>query len=281
MNLAKLRYFFDAARLGSVTEAARANFVTQSAISQAIRGLESELGSALIHHRKNSFELTEAGQVALKECDLIFGSVENLKASLSRVGSELRGTLRIAATNSIALTLLAPAMSAIAKKNPHLKLRLKLGNSDQVKDYLRTQEAELGFILEDDEMDGFKSFHVKTGNFVLIGNRKNASLAKIENLIITREAKVEIKQLAQTLGDEFRVRMEVFSWELIRQLCLEGAGIGYLPDYLLEEDLKKRRLIRVKKNLKTWEYKLVAIQMEKRVLTSSAKAFLKEVSSSN
>lgn len=44
MNVDRLRYFYDAAKLESVTASAQLNFVTQSAVSQAIRVLEAELG---------------------------------------------------------------------------------------------------------------------------------------------------------------------------------------------------------------------------------------------
>ncbi len=277
MNFYKLRYFYDAARLRSVTESARVNFVTQSAVSQAIRGLEDELDTKLIRHGRNSFELTDGGQVALKECEVIFGAVENLKAKLTRASHDLTGILKIAATNSIAITILASTLKVIGKKHSQLSIQLKLGNSDQVKEHLRTQEAEIGFILEDDEMDELHSTLVTEGNFLLVGSPKVVAADKIEKIIITRQNKVEIRHLRKKLGKDIQVHMEVFSWELIRQLCIEGTGVGYLPDYLIQEDLRKGRLEIARPDLKTWKYKLLAIQMKKRILSAAGQAFLEEV----
>lgn len=274
MNFYKLRYFYDAVRFESVTESARINFVTQSAVSQAIRGLEGELGTKLIHHGKNSFNLTDSGQVAFRECEVIFGAIENLKANLTRATLELTGVLKIAATNSIALTILASTLKAIAKKHPKLTVQLKLGNSDQVKEYLRTQEAEIGFILEDDEMEELHTTFIMEGSFLLIGSPKVVAVDKLEKVIITRQNKVEIKHLKKKLGKDVQIHMEVFSWELIRLLCADGAGIGYLPDYLIQDDLKKGRLEIARPDLKTWKYKLLAIQMKKRVLSAAGQAFL-------
>jgi DNA-binding transcriptional LysR family regulator len=276
MNLHKLRYFYDAARFESVTESARINLVTQSAVSQAIRSLEDDLGAKLIHHGKNSFDLTDSGQVAFKECEVIFGTIENLKANLTRVSGELTGLLKIAATNSIALTILASTLKTLAKKHPNLTIQLKLGNSDQVKEYLRTQEAEIGFILEDDEMDELHSTFVMEGNFLLVGSPKIVASDKLEKIIITRQNKVEIKHLRKKLGKNVQLHMEVFSWELIRQLCVEGTGVGYLPDYLIQDDLRKGRLEVAQPDLKTWKYKLLAVQMKKRVLSAAGQAFLEE-----
>ncbi len=55
--------------------------------------------------------------------------------------------------------------------------------------------------------------------------------------------------------------MEVFSWELIRQLCLECAGIGYLPDYLVANDIQNKKLQVAKPDLKLFKYKLVSIHL--------------------
>lgn len=274
MNLYKLRYFYDAARLESVTESARSNFVTQSAVSQAICSLEDELGTSLIHHRKNSFSLTDSGQLVFKECEVIFGAIENLKANLSRKNSELTGILKIAATNSIALTILASTLKALAKKHPLLIIQLKLGNSEQVKEYLRTQEAEIGFILEDDEMEELQSTFIMEGHFLLVGSAKVVEANRLDKIIITRKNKVEIMHLRKKLEKDVQIQMEVFSWELIRQLCIEGTGVGYLPDYLIQDDLRKGRLVVARPDIRTWKYKLLAIQMKKRILSAAGQAFL-------
>lgn len=58
LNLNNLRYFYDAAEAEGISEAARRNFVTQSAVSQGIQKLEMALGISLITHQRNCFKLT-------------------------------------------------------------------------------------------------------------------------------------------------------------------------------------------------------------------------------
>ena len=278
MNLSQLKYFYDAARFESVTESAKTNFVTQSAVSQAIRSLESDLKVKLIHHKKNTFGLTDEGRVTLKECAVIFGAIENLKTNVARSRSVFSGDLKIASTNSIALSVLSPAIKSISKKHPDLNIRLKMGNSDQVKEYLKTHEAEIGFILEDDEMDELEAREIKQGEFLLVASSKYKNTGAFKDIIITRPSKIEISSLKMKLGSDIRFKMEVFSWELIRQLCLDCAGIGYLPDYLVLEDLEKERLKVVKPELKLFKYKLMSVHLRGRVLNSAAEEFLKNLS---
>lgn len=60
-NLTFLRYFFSAGQAKSISKAAKDNFVSQSAISQAISKLELTLNKQLITHEKNHFQLTQDG----------------------------------------------------------------------------------------------------------------------------------------------------------------------------------------------------------------------------
>lgn len=227
-----------------------------------------------MHHRKNAFGLTDEGLVTIKECSVIFAAIENLKSNVVKSKTVLSGELKLASTNSIALSVLAPALKAISKKHPNLKIRLKLRNSDQVKEYLKTQEAEVDFILEDDEMDGLASREMKQGDFLLVASGKAKNVNSCKEVIITRPSKIEVNHLKKKLGSDIQFKMEVFSWELIRQLCLDCAGVGYLPDYLVENDIEKEKLQVVKTDIKLFKYKLMAINLKGRVLNSAAEEFL-------
>ncbi|MCK6597770.1 MAG: substrate-binding domain-containing protein [Bdellovibrionaceae bacterium] len=219
--------------------------------------------------------LTDEGLVTLKECTIIFNAIENLKSNIVRAKSILSGELKLASTNSIALSVLAPALKIISKKHPELHIRLKMGNSDQVKEYLRTQDAEIGFILEDDEMEGLDSREITQGDFLLVANCKEKNVNSCKEIIITRPSKIEVNLLKKKLGSDIQFKLEVFSWELIRQLCLDGAGVGYLPDYLVVTDIKKEKLQIVKPDIKLFKYKLLSVNLKGRILNSAAEEFLK------
>ena len=61
MLLRQIKYFIAVVESGSFTEAAEKLFISQSAVSQQIRALESELGVALLIRKNRSFTLTQAG----------------------------------------------------------------------------------------------------------------------------------------------------------------------------------------------------------------------------
>ena len=70
-----LKYFVDAATALSVSEAARVNRVSSSAISQAIRSLESHFEMSLLDHAKKRFILTPEGRHLLKGATNLLRSI--------------------------------------------------------------------------------------------------------------------------------------------------------------------------------------------------------------
>jgi LysR family transcriptional activator of nhaA len=83
LNYHHLRYFWTAAREGSVTRAGQKLHVSQPAVSAQIRGLEDALGERLLTRSGRGLSLTEAGRVVYRYADEIFG-----------LGAELLETLK-------------------------------------------------------------------------------------------------------------------------------------------------------------------------------------------
>jgi LysR family transcriptional activator of nhaA len=96
LNLHHLRLFRATAREGTLTAAARALNISQSAVSTQIKALENELGHALFERRGRNLVLTEAGRIALDYADQIFRAADQLLATFRTAGGQ-RKVLRIGA----------------------------------------------------------------------------------------------------------------------------------------------------------------------------------------
>lgn len=96
INLHHLRLFRAVAREGSLTGAARALNISQSAVSTQIKALEASLGHDLFDRIGRTLQLTEAGRIALDHADEIFRAADHLTATLDRTEGQRR-VLRIGA----------------------------------------------------------------------------------------------------------------------------------------------------------------------------------------
>jgi LysR family transcriptional activator of nhaA len=96
LNLHHLRLFRAVAREGTLTGAARALNLSQSAVSTQIKALEAALGHDLFERRGRNLEITEAGRIALDHADDIFRTADHLTATLNLAEGQRR-VLRIGA----------------------------------------------------------------------------------------------------------------------------------------------------------------------------------------
>lgn len=278
MNLNHLKYFSDAASSGSLSAAAKQNRVSQSAISQAIVALENHLDCQLIFHKRNRFQLTEAGNLASQECKQVFESLDRLKSKVSDQESEIRGELKFAAINSIAGSLLSPVLAQLQKDFPAIRLKMRLGNSEVIQKWILDKEIDLGFIVDEPLLKSLDSKTLLSGRYKLFRAHRNHSSLERNGVIVTRSERPEVQNLIaywkKRAGAHLKIQMEVTSWEIIRKLVLAGMGVGLCPDYVLEDDLRNRRIQVV--NCLGWRYnyQVSAVHLGNRELSRASRLLL-------
>lgn len=110
------------ARLGSVTRAAEALHLTQSAISHRLRALERETGLTLIEHVGRGVRLTSAGVRLAHAAREARRMLEETLTSLAR--EPVRAVLSISCSPSFAIRFLVPRLSVLRAAHPELDLRV-------------------------------------------------------------------------------------------------------------------------------------------------------------
>ena len=111
MHLETLRLYCDVVRLRSFSKGAEQNFVSQSAASQAVQQLESQIGAVLIDRTQRPFVVTPEGRSLYEACRSMLESWEKAKSDLAAVKARVDGTVRVAAIYSVGLHDMMP-MSA-------------------------------------------------------------------------------------------------------------------------------------------------------------------------
>lgn len=276
LNLNHLKYFFDAAAEKSVAKAAVKNFVSQSAISQSIRNLEKSLDCKLLIHKKNTFQLTEEGQLVVQKYQDIFNSVTNLKNEVKFSKSEISGRLAVACSHSIAISLLPDFLKAFKKSYPLVKIKLKLGKTSIVKKWVLDRDVDFGIVVDDGNLATLEKRLIRRGSFIFISN--NTKIENTPSFIIT-EPRPETNKLRQHFlkmtKKELPIMMEVDSWEVINQLSRKGLGIGFVPDLFLGSQSPHMYTHGLK--LPKIEYDLVVVKNKGLSFSRSARAFVEQL----
>jgi len=124
-----LTAFVAVARALSFTRAAARLGVSQSALSYTIKALEERLGVRLLTRTTRSVGLTEAGERLLASAGLHLDGIEQALAGLSSYRDRPAGTVRLAASDHAASSVLNPVFARLLPQYPEIKVELVIDNA--------------------------------------------------------------------------------------------------------------------------------------------------------
>jgi DNA-binding transcriptional LysR family regulator len=124
-----LEAFLAVARERSFTRAAAKLGVSQSALSQTMRGLEARLGLRLLTRTTRSVAPTEAGERLLRTLGPAFDGIDTTLAELSEFREKPSGTIRITTGEHPAETILMPALERLLPEYPEIKVEVDVDHT--------------------------------------------------------------------------------------------------------------------------------------------------------
>ena len=143
MNLKQARCIRAIAQEGGVTAAARKLYVSQPALSQMLRQIEEELGTALFDRSVTPFRLTYAGEKALEAADIILAAHRRLENQMQEIRQENSGRLRLGISVQRAGQVLPLVLPWFAMQYPHVSLELTERGSADLEELVSRGEVDL------------------------------------------------------------------------------------------------------------------------------------------
>jgi DNA-binding transcriptional LysR family regulator len=146
MTLEQLRIFVAVADKQHVTKAASELNLTQSATSAAIAAIETRYGIKLFDRIGRGIVLTESGRVFLIEARAVLARARAAVQVLDDLSGLRRGSLRIAASQTVANYWLPARLQTFHTAYPGIDLHVEIGNTEQVARAVTQGHVELGFV---------------------------------------------------------------------------------------------------------------------------------------
>jgi DNA-binding transcriptional LysR family regulator len=253
MNLHLLRIFFAVAELKSFSRAAEALFISQPAVSKAVRGLEQQLGLPLIERGSGGakgvkgLRLSESGQALFNHARGIFAleraAIEDVRA---RIDLE-RGKLIIGASTTVAGYCLPSYVAGFLQKFPSTQLEIRVGNTTDISEALIDCDIDLALVegavddtrimsarWQDDELK-----IIAPPNSTLARKRKPNIENLNEEVWLMREhgsgTREVNERLMQAHGIQPKRTIEFGSNEGIARAVAAGMGIAMMPTLVVRE----------------------------------------------
>lgn len=121
----RLRVLRALADCGTVTAAARALYLSPSAVSQQLAALEAETGQALLERRGRAVRLTAAGEILATHASTVLAQLERAEADLTACATGNAGRVTVAAFATAITMLVAPAVAALRKRSPDVQVQVR------------------------------------------------------------------------------------------------------------------------------------------------------------
>jgi DNA-binding transcriptional LysR family regulator len=269
---------------GSFSAAARAVSQTPSAVSRQIQQLEDRVGLRLLTRTQHGISMTEEGRAFHERCVLVAADVAETEALLSGMGDHPQGTLRVVATVAFGKAQLMPILPRFLEECPDVRVALELTDRPV---RLATENIDVA-VRFSEQVDDPEVIVRK-----LVQNRRIicAAPSYIERHGMAETPEdlshhncLRLSTVASwnewhfngnahgplTLGGNF----EANSADAIYHAALAGLGIARLSTYLVGDDLRSGRLVRILPQYAQEDSSIVAIYRERRNLAPKIRAFL-------
>lgn len=145
-NYELYKVFYWAAKTGSLTQAAKALYLTQPSVSHAIKQLEERVGLTLFYRNAKGVSLTQEGKILfsyIEQSQILISLAEEKMEALKSLES---GELRIGGSDSLFKHYLLPYLEDFHVRYPGIKLHLKHGTTPEVISYLKEGRIDLGVV---------------------------------------------------------------------------------------------------------------------------------------
>ena len=263
----KLKTFICVTQNLSFTKASQLLFISQPSVTNQIKTLEKEYDIELFRRKNNGkIELTAAGLLFYENALKILSQVNEMEDKLKNLSGNLAGSLKIAASTSIAQYVIPPIIADYKLKHPALTLTFLTGNSGKVIEWLDNNEIDLGLIEDDKELPYFKSQLFTLDELVLIYSTKNLIIKKLidsedlyksnglgnfigklplimrefdsgtRNILINNLEKNKIKT------KNLNIVLETNSTEVIKALVEAGLGVAFVSKLAIKKELRLKTL---------------------------------------
>ena len=285
-RLKPLRAFCQTVRLGSVSRAAEALFISQPAVTLQLQALEREFGVVL-------FERAGRRLVPSREGQLLYEMAQPLVENLDSLGGRFRdkvggldgGELRIAANSTTILYLLPSIVAKFRQQQPNVRLTLHNAITADGTDLLRSDAADLtvGSLLDVpadlsyEPVQRFEQMLITPPGHPL-SRASRLELAQIAQypLILPPRRQVTwrlVDRVFQQQRVPYSVSLEVGGWEVIKQYVALDMGISIVPALCLAADDARQLAIRPAGPLFPSRTYGVAVRRG-RPLSAQARAFI-------
>jgi len=146
VHIETLKVFCDVVETGSFSMAASQNFITQSAVSQQLRTLESKYHCKLLERGRSGAKPTPAGEILYRASREILERYREIDTQLQEVANVVSGALRVAIVYSVGLHELPPYLKEYLRDFPQVNVHVEYARPNKIYEDTIGGRIDLGIV---------------------------------------------------------------------------------------------------------------------------------------
>lgn len=250
MELRQLEYFLMVSDLASFTRAAERLYVSQPAVTNAVRSLEEELEIQLLDRSQRKVTLTAEGKIFYRHIQNIMQGISTTLNEINDLKSHNRGHLTIGVTPLAGIASTSRLLAEFRAAYRNINISIAEHDVGQLLELLHSDKLDFAFVfdLTEQERTRLNILPLACEELMVCCARRHAlsrmnsvTLAELtEEPLILMETSCLFRQMLVKHFEEADsmppVSMETMQVQLLKSLVAENAGISILPESLIEHD---------------------------------------------
>ena len=254
VKLELYRVFKEVAETGNISLAAKNLYISQSAVSQSVKQLETALQARLFARSPRGVSLTWEGQMLYQYVRSALGLLATGEDKLSQAQQLLLGTLTIGASDTVTSFFLTPFLETFHRQHPGIRLKIVSGRSAKVLSMLKSGAVDIAFASSpsDSSLATWSCF--ATHAIFVAGSGYDCDfdhvytrqeIADFPLILLERKAssRVFLEQYFLQSGITLTPEIELSSRSLLVSLAKIGLGVAgvtleFVQDALLSGDIR-------------------------------------------
>jgi LysR family transcriptional regulator, transcriptional activator of the cysJI operon len=247
----------------SFSKAAEELLISQPAITNHIKELESRYETALFERKGNRVYLTDAGKLLYNHLKVIRQQYRELEFELGQANNAFRGSLRIGASSTISQYVIPRVLAAFYKRYPQIDLYLLNGNSFEMEQKLLDNEVDIALVENESSKANIRyitfmddEIIAVTSSKSLYSKRKIFSPADLKEvpLVLREKGSGTLEVIQKTLKqnnivtEKLNILIHLGSTETIKNFLVGFDGIALVSEKSIEKELQLKEIVKI--NLK-------------------------------
>lgn len=228
----------------NITKAANMLHTSQPALSKRLRQLEDNFGAAIALRNKNGIELTPAGEYLVKSAGEILEIFQRIRETVNNMGSEVKGTLRIGASNFSTQYFLPSILAGFKEKMPLVEFNVISGWSSDILRMVCNGELHAGFIRNEHAITGERYLLFREKMMICARHPLDLSRLPDEPLIAYRSDPLLRTELDAWWAENYSrppsVAMMVDRMHTSGEMAAMGLGYAFLSEVVAQHFIGMR-----------------------------------------